>query len=346
MQGEHCGRVEDCKLPGKGLRVGTAMTISGAAVNPNMGYHSSPVVMFLMALFNVRLGWWLGNTNKSGGDRSLVRRYYQKAGPTLSVLPLLSETFGRTDKDRRFINVSDGGHFDNLGLYEMVMRRCKYIIVSDASADNDFAFDDLATAIDLCEVDLGVKIVFRDGIEIEKRTLDVKKRRLSRKQKEVDNLRWAVAEIHYPETPLFPKGHEKEGQPDPEHYGWLLYVKPAYRGDEPIELKHYAEAHPTFPHQSTVDQLFDERQFEAYRELGALTMAKVFEAKASSPDPRDVDQCERIRKLKAIFSGINANCDYANNLVEEKKPPPASASISTEEAELATPEASEEIESS
>src|SRR5206468_3742579 len=59
--------------------------------------------------------------------------------------------------------------------------------------------------------------------------------------------------------------------------GILLYLKPTIMGNEPVELKHYAEANPTFPHQSTADQLFDEKQFEAYRELGFFTMNGMLE---------------------------------------------------------------------
>ena len=49
-----------------GLSLGTAIAISGAAVSPNMGYNSSPSITLLLALFNVRLGWWLGNPGKAG----------------------------------------------------------------------------------------------------------------------------------------------------------------------------------------------------------------------------------------------------------------------------------------
>jgi hypothetical protein len=60
---------------GHGITLGTAMAISGAAANPNMGYHSSPVVGFLMALFNMRLGWWLGNPGLRGA------KTWSRAGP-------------------------------------------------------------------------------------------------------------------------------------------------------------------------------------------------------------------------------------------------------------------------
>ncbi|HYJ91041.1 MAG TPA: hypothetical protein VEV84_07025, partial [Pyrinomonadaceae bacterium] len=254
-----------CRLSGKSLRLGTAMAISGAAANPNMGYYSSPVVMFLMAMFNIRLGWWLGNTGKSGNQRAwfgLGRQYFTKPSPTIAILPLISETLGRTDEEKHFVNVSDGGHFENLGLYEMVVRRCKFIVLSDAAADHRFAFDDLSNAIEKCKVDLGVDIKFIQPVDIHG---PVKNRR-----KEEPSQRFAVAKITYPEL-------ADAGDPTADNEGILFYIKPTICGNEPIELRHYVQANPTFPHQSTADQLFDEKQFEAYRSLGFLTMNEILD---------------------------------------------------------------------
>jgi hypothetical protein len=99
-----------------GHTLGTAMAISGAAVSPNMGYNSSPVVAFLMALFNVRLGWWLANPR---GDNP----YYWRTKPLNALRPFFMEMFGLTNENRRRVYLSDGGHFENLGIYEMVRRR-------------------------------------------------------------------------------------------------------------------------------------------------------------------------------------------------------------------------------
>ena len=52
------------------LTLATAMAISGAAASPNMGYHTSPAAAFLMTLFNVRLGWWIGNPRHQKGWRN------------------------------------------------------------------------------------------------------------------------------------------------------------------------------------------------------------------------------------------------------------------------------------
>jgi hypothetical protein len=98
-----------------GLSLGTAMAVSGAAVNPNMGHFSSPAVSFLMTIFNVRLGIWLGNPRH--------QKSWSRYGPITGLAYLFFELFGMTNDQRRFVNLSDGGHFENLGLYELIRRR-------------------------------------------------------------------------------------------------------------------------------------------------------------------------------------------------------------------------------
>lgn len=251
--------VEYCKFPGKALRLGTAMAISGAAANPNMGYYSSPIVTFLMSLFNIRLGWWLGNTGAIGDRKDRWgKEFYTKPSPSIAVLPLINETFGRTDENKRYLNITDGGHFENLGIYEMVLRRCKLIVVSDAAADENFTFGEISNAVEKCKVDLGVDIKFNEDIKIYARNTA---------KDFADRQYFAVAEIIYPET----------NQSDPKDKSYLLYIRPTYYGTEPTDIKHYANSNEKFPHQSTADQLYDEKQFEAYRALGFFTMEEIIE---------------------------------------------------------------------
>ncbi|MCY7346874.1 MAG: hypothetical protein LH614_11720 [Pyrinomonadaceae bacterium] len=247
--------------------MGTAMTISGAAANPNMGYYSSPVVTFLMSLFNIRLGWWLGNTGAVGDRKDWFGRgkeFYKKSSPTIAVLPLINETFGRTDEKKRFLNVTDGGHFENLGLYEMVLRRCRVIVLSDAAADAGFTFGEISNAVEKCKVDLGVDIKFIDGINIYARNLA--------EEPPHHKKRFAIAEIIYPE----------KNRDNKNYTGFLLYIRPTFYGSEATEIKHYADANETFPHQSTADQLYDEKQFEAYRALGFCIMEEIIKTKSSA----------------------------------------------------------------
>jgi hypothetical protein len=261
--GEPCSSVEACQLRGKAIRLGTAMAISGAAADPNMGYISSSLVSILLSLFNIRLGWWLGNTGKAGSDYDWFNRgrhrFFEKSSPSIAVLPLINETLGRTDEDKHFLNVTDGGHFENLALYEMVLRRCKFIVLSDAAADGKFTFGEISNAIEKCKVDLGVGIRFYGEIPIYPRNSD--------KIDGIHNVRFAIAEITYPEK-------DDDGV---NLKGFLLYTRPAFYDTEPIDIKHYADENPTFPHQSTSDQMYDEKQFEAYRGLGFLTMEEIID---------------------------------------------------------------------
>ena len=135
-----------------GISLGTAVAISGAAASPNMGYHSSPSMTLLLALFNVRLGWWLGNPGEAG------EKSYQSDGPRWSAKPLFFEAFGQTTDESRYVYLSDGGHFENLALYEMVRRRCRFIVAIDAGCDPKFAFEDLGNAVRKIYIDLGIRI--------------------------------------------------------------------------------------------------------------------------------------------------------------------------------------------
>ena len=236
------------------ISLGTAVTISGAAVSPNMGYNSSPAVTFLLTLFNVRLGCWLGNPAASG-PRGLARFFsrlkpvYQSEGPRSAALPIVAEAFGKTDDVHSYVYLSDGGHFDNLGLYEMVCRRCRTIVVSDAGRDPDCAFADLGNAIRKIRIDLGVPIVFRGRIPIYGRD-----RKLIGKY-------CAIADI------LYDKADGKAAPP-----GTLIYLKPSLYGEEPADVYNYGQSSQNFPHESTADQWFSESQFESYRALGWYIM--------------------------------------------------------------------------
>ena len=207
-----------------GVWMGSAMAISGAAASPNMGYHSSPALTFLMTVFNVRLGHWSPNP---ANDAS-----WRKHDPLFGGGYLLRELFGQTDLGSPFVYLSDGGHFENLGIYELVRRRCACIVAIDAGQDADGRFDDLGNAIRTCYADFGVTI------EID--TSGMK------------SSYFALGRIHYPDAPA----------------ANLLYIKPNLIGGEPADLANYQATHPQFPHESTADQWFDESQFESYRKLG------------------------------------------------------------------------------
>ncbi len=238
----HCGYARGYRPSAEfsgGLRLGTALAISGAAANPNQGYNSSGIITFLMTLFNVRLGWWLGNPARPGS------RAWQRQGPRHAAAPLFIEALGLTNESRAFVNLSDGGHFENLAIYEMLRRRCRYIVVIDAECDPGYAFDGLGGIVRKARVDLGIPILFPRH-----------KPEAMRKNDTASGSYFALGEIDY-----------KQADPAAEN-GLLLYLKPVLLGGEPADVQHYAKTSKDFPHQTTGDQYFSESQFESYRALG------------------------------------------------------------------------------
>lgn len=230
----------------RGISLGTAVAISGAAASPNMGYYSSTFVTFLLSLFNVRLGWWLGNPGEAGGGT------WNKSGPTFGPRALVAETLGWTDDRHPYVYLSDGGHFENLGLYEMVLRRCHLIVVSDGSADPSLTFNDLGNAISKIRDDLGIPVVFED-LPIAVRPRDAVRPTQSNDRAEKYA---AVGRICY--------SKKDAGAVD----GVIVYLKPNVYGGEPADVFNYAKSNPAFPHESTGDQMYSEAQFESYRMLG------------------------------------------------------------------------------
>jgi hypothetical protein len=241
-----------------GISLGTAMAISGAAASPNMGYHSSPIVTFLLTLFNARLGWWLGNPGKTGGQT--YPDYYVKR----PVRWLLRELRGETNRTAEYVYLSDGGHFENLGLYEAIRRRCRYVVVSDAGCDPEASFEDLGNAIRKIRIDLGIPIEFPKGIPIYSRG------QAAQGGDPIKDARhFAVARIGYSKVDRTADGY-------PQEDGWLLYIKPAVYGDEPLDVRNYATKHEEFPHETTADQWFSEAQLESYRALGLYSVTQAF----------------------------------------------------------------------
>jgi hypothetical protein len=239
----------------QGIALGTAMAISGAAVSSNMGYHSSPSLALLLTLFNVRLGWWLGNPGEPGNKDQAYRR----EGPRVAAKPLFYEAFGQTTDTSAYVYLSDGGHFENLGLYEMVRRRCRFIIVIDAGCDPDFTFEDLGNAVRKIYIDLGVRITFEGLDKLRNRPSDDEIK--SAGNRGIPH--HALGTIHYVEA------DGKVGKDAECEDGTVLYIKPAYHGTiEGAGVRSYAMANKDFPHETTVDQWFTESQFESYRSLG------------------------------------------------------------------------------
>ena len=252
----HCGsnrpRVGYLKLPRPSVvgcrdenpTLGQAISISGAAASPNMGYHTSPLVAFMMTVFNVRLGWWFPNP----GKRNATNWVSKGASPSFSLRYLTAELFGLAGEHSNFVNLSDGGHFENLGIYELVRRRCKIIIASDSECDPALAFEGLGNVIRLCDVDFGAEI-------------DI----------EVDSIRMRAEDSRSTSHCAVGKIHYSNGT-----HGYLIYLKSSLTGDEDPSIEQYRSSHPTFPHESTGNQFYKEDQFESYRRLGRHVAEKAF----------------------------------------------------------------------
>jgi hypothetical protein len=185
-----------------------------------------------------------------------------RSAPRSSLKLIVDEALGQTDNKHPYVYLSDGGHFENLGLYEMVLRRCRTIVVSDGGADPLGAFEDLGNAIRKIRIDFGIPIEFRivpiyarDGRGVPR----------PGKYCAIGTIRYSCVD---------------EDAPD----GTLIYLKPAFYGDEPRDVFNYAQTSQTFPHETTGDQFFSESQFESYRALGSYVIDQVVGGWSPSTD--------------------------------------------------------------
>jgi hypothetical protein len=238
-----------------------AITASGAAFNSLMGSRSikyGPAVTFLMAAFNLRLGLWWPHPRRSP-EQSLAER-------TLVGLPFFNEMFGRARSRGRDVHLSDGAHFENLAIYELIRRHCRVIVASDCGMDPTVAFEDFGNLVRRVREDFGVDIridlspLCPDGIT-----------GLARQP-------MVAGDIHYPEGDT----------------GILLLFKPTLVGNEPADIAQYRRRNVLFPHESTGDQFYDEAQWESYRRLGEHAAVSAFERltvglKPVIGDPRAAD---------------------------------------------------------
>jgi len=261
-----------------GLTAGTAMAVSGAAASSNMGSATIKPLVPTLAILNIRLGYWLTNPAKVAGTLKkplilwfLDRFYFMK------------EALGLLREDSETVYLTDGGHIENLGLYELLRRRCKLIIAIDGEADPDMSFGSLITLERYARIDFGIRIdlpwaplrdISRDA------SAEVLKSGGLRPNKAPHGPHCALGTIYYPR-----KAGEKD---DSNNTAVLLYVKSSLTGDENDYVVDYKRRNPTFPHETTLDQLFSEEQFEVYRALGfhAVHSAfKPFDTVSMNPDP-------------------------------------------------------------
>jgi hypothetical protein len=221
-------RTEDYN--GGKTQLATAMAISGAAASPEMGTGTNPALSFLMTLLNIRLHLWMPNPNQ---NPKRVNRIFWP-------LYLFKEFFRHSKEDDALLNLSDGGHHENLGIYALLKRRCRFIIASDAGADPDNQMKDFVNLQRKARIDLGINI----DIDLSNLRPDEKNR--------YTKAYFVKGTIQYPDS----------------EEGTLFYIKTTMTGTEPEELLAYRRKSSTFPDETTADQFFNEEQFESYRKLG------------------------------------------------------------------------------
>lgn len=265
------------EFPGEPLSLGRWVAISGAAFSTGIGFRTSLGFSLLAGLANVRLGYWWDSgvpTRRRPLKPTLSRTVSDRLSRALvGTFPVHTYLFYELTahfpgSSRRHWYLSDGGHFENMGGYELIRRRLPLIIVLDAEADERYTFEGMANLTRKARLDFGVEIEFLNTVDdplpaafgpLESlrpiATTELDPRRAATHA--------AVARVMYPD----PDGFE----------GRLVYIKPGLTGDEPIDLREYARQHPTFPQQSTADQFFDEAQWESYRKVGEHIGLKVFE---------------------------------------------------------------------
>jgi len=228
------------------LDLATAVAISGAAISSNMGSASIPALTPTLALLNMRLGYWMKNPNMFV-KKSVFARLKES-----SKFYLIDEMLGLLDENEPRVYLTDGGHIENLGLYQLLKRRCRAIVAVDAEEDSRLAFAAFATAQRYARIDLGVRIDLPwQGIAAATENVAA-------------NFPYGepLTMVHGPHCALgdieYPDGTK----------GMLLYVKASLTGDESDYVMKYKRENPAFPYESTGDQFFTEEQFEAYRALG------------------------------------------------------------------------------
>jgi predicted acylesterase/phospholipase RssA len=230
-------RIDD--YAGGGVALSTALTISGAAIDPDTYATDARPIAFLMGLLNVRLGFWAKNPS-CGHRRNAFLPWWW--------IFLFREMLGiGLDAKRRHVHLSDGGGFENLGIYELVRRRTRHIVVCDAGSDPDFTLSDLGRAIERVRVDFDAHIdICADAIYHER-------------SKQLAQQPWVMGTIRYADNSR----------------GDILYIKPMLCAGLTADIYAYWRANPAFPDEPTSEQFFAEPQFEAYRCLGEQIVGKL-----------------------------------------------------------------------
>ena len=224
------------------------IAISGAALGSGMGSFTRPGIAALAFLSGLRLGYW--QSNLMPGTVSPLKFMAKYSA-------MLREMFARfPGLGSAQWYLSDGGHFDNTGVYTLLKRRLDLIILVDCGADPEYRFSDVENLVRKARIDYDATIEF-----VEPSCLDPDTCPIASYVATPDTLsatpdasHLLLAQITY----------------SPDERGTLLIVKPHISTDMPLDIAGYADSNCTFPQQSTSQQFFSEAQWESYCELGVL----------------------------------------------------------------------------
>jgi hypothetical protein len=223
---------------------------------------TSSALALLLALFNVRLGLWAPTPNKG--------RWFERQ-PRLWPFYLLREALSQTNDLGTYCYLTDGGHFDNTGLYALVERGCRYVLVLDDGADVAPCFSDMGEAIRRCRIDFGAEIMLEAGVTEFGKTANGG----------LAGVHLVRGRIRYAESHLRMLGWSDAERADSE--GVVIWVKPVVTADDPVDVRQYKLENAAFPQQTTADQWYDESQFESYRALGYQSLAGALDRLPSPP---------------------------------------------------------------
>jgi len=295
MSKRYCGsmrtgyRKTDEYMAGK-LTLGTAVSTSGAAASPNMGFKTpgSSLVM-LMSLLNIRLGYWAPTPNKA---------HWKSPQPRLWPYYMIRELLSQTNEQTTYCYLTDGGHFDNTGLYPLIQRACKFIVVCDNGADRDPpSFDDLGNAIRRARIDFGAEfdldltplIPGADGNNAQ---------------------HFIVGKITYSEAHVTELGWRNTDRDSRQ--GTIIVIKPSMTASEKVDVLQYKRENDAFPDNSLPNQWFDEAEFESYRKLGdrsvmqALEIAQKYTVEATGSNALEGYDADHIKNLFGLLSKLYA----------------------------------------
>ncbi|MCU7647589.1 patatin-like phospholipase family protein [Pseudomonas piscis] len=248
------------------LSLGGWIGVSGAAFSTGLGRATSLGMSLVLGLANVRLGIWWPSRFLDPGQQHWVRQDLKPWTYYSTQAYLFYELTARFHGHRRdYQYLSDGGHFENTATYELLRqeRQVRLIVTCDSGCDPDYRFDDLANLVRLARIDQALEIREDPGVLQHPllKTVFASQEQF-RQPPDAGSRQCALLLNVHAHAPGCESGIA--AQP----HCRILVLKPRLIAGLAPDVRNYARNNPGFPNQSTVDQFFDEAQFESYRQLG------------------------------------------------------------------------------